>query len=47
MCDVSEFASNFNKSKTALVLSVKLALHTQLIFTCLKSAKETLEEVVK
>ena len=33
--------------KKALVLSVKLALNTQLVFTCSKSSKETVEQVVK
>ena len=43
----SEFASDFNKWKKALFLSVKLALKTQLVFTCSKSGTETLEQVVK
>ena len=33
--------------KKALILSVKLALNTQLVFTCSKSGVETLEQVVK
>ena len=44
---VSEFALNFNKRKKALVLSVKLALNNQLIFTCSNTGIETLEQVVK
>ena len=44
---VSEFAFNFNKRKKALVLSVKLALNNQLIFTCSNTGIETLEQVVK
>ena len=31
----------------ALVLSVKLALNTQLVFTCSKSGTETVEQVAK
>ena len=34
-------------TKKALVLSVKLALNTQLVFTCSKSGVGTLEQVVK
>ena len=33
--------------KKALVLSVKLALNTQLVFTCSNAGIETLEQVVK
>ena len=38
---VSEFAFDFNKSKKALVLSVKLALNTPLVFTCSNAGIET------
>ena len=43
----SKFASDFNKRKKALVLLVKLAFNTQLVFTCSKSYIETLEQVMK
>ena len=33
--------------KKVLVLTVKLAFNTQLVFICSKSGKETLEQVVK
>ena len=33
--------------KKALVLSVKLALNTQLVFTCSNAGIETVEQVVK
>ena len=44
---VSEFAFDLNKRKKALVLSLKLALNTQLVFTCSNAGTETLEQVVK
>ena len=44
---VSEFAFDLNKWKKALVLSLKLAPNTQLVFTCSNAGTETLGQVVK
>ena len=44
---VSEFEFDFNKCKKTLVLSVKLVLNTQLVFTCSNAVTETLVQVVK
>ena len=44
---VLEHAFDFKKWKKALVLSIKLALNTQLVFTCSNAGIETLEQVVK
>ena len=44
MCDGFRIRICFNKWKKALLSSVKLALNTQLVFTCSNAGIETLEQ---